>query len=112
MVCPISWPASTKRYPIVAPITMRKTVSVFSHDCNPAIDPPIFFITRHDAEWRTERGFVRPLNPRSVQLKPPPGWTPPDTDYSGLFDKVWQPRFSAHFLVWQMRPTLSESEIP
>jgi hypothetical protein len=88
---------------------VSKNIRVYLHDSDPARDSHAFRISRNDAVSRLAAGYVRYLSPNAVQLKPPPDWKP-EIDYRGLFDKVWQPRPSAHYLVWQMRPTLSDSE--
>jgi hypothetical protein len=59
---------------------MCKSISAYSHDANPAIDPPLFRISRHEATIRLGKGFVLPLSPNTVQVKPPPGWTLDRTD--------------------------------
>jgi len=89
---------------------MRKTVSVFSYEANPAVDPPSYHISRYDADLRIERGFVLFLSPRSVQLKPPPGFVAGQQipNYSTMRD-AWKPRMSDKYLVLQMRtPTSSD----
>jgi hypothetical protein len=55
---------------------MCKSISVYSYDSNPAIDPPLFYASRNDAQIRVDKGFALYLSPNTVQLKPPPGWTP------------------------------------
>jgi hypothetical protein len=89
---------------------LRKSVRVYSHDANPAIDPPSFAITRVESERRLSSGYVRFLSDKAVQLNPPPGWTPDQIPMmvSGLFDQAWRRKFSANYLVWQMRSQESE----
>ena len=89
---------------------MPKSIRVYLHDANPATDSFCYRISRDDAQWRLARGYVRYLSPAAVQLKPPPDWTP-EVDRRGLYDKVWQPRMSAHYLVWQMRPAPTTSDL-
>jgi len=36
---------------------MRKSVAVFMHDANPAIDAPAFFITRTEADTRIGKNW-------------------------------------------------------
>jgi hypothetical protein len=44
---------------------MCKSISVYSHDSNPAIDLPLFRISRHEATIRLDKGFVLPLSPNT-----------------------------------------------
>jgi len=82
---------------------MHKPISVYSHDSDPAIDRPSFHITPSDAAARIARGYVRWLSPRSVQLKPPPGYYRELLiEFVGMRD-AWQPRSSVGFIVLQMR---------
>jgi hypothetical protein len=83
---------------------MSQSISVYSHDSDPAIDSPRFRISRHEAEQRLAAGYVRFISPTQVQLKPP--LVQPDRTQvviSGLFDQAWLPRWSGEFIVWQMR---------
>jgi hypothetical protein len=83
---------------------MSKPIHVFAYDANPANDPPLFHISRHDAQIRVDKCFVRYLSATAVQLKPPPGWSPDRTQSvcGGLFSEAWKPQWSGHFIVWQM----------
>ena len=83
---------------------MNKPTFVYAFDADPRIDPPVFRISRHEALQRLAAGYVLYLSPNAVQHKPPPDYQP-EIDRRGLYDKVWQPRLSLHYLVWQMRPT-------
>lgn len=87
-------------------VSLRNPVLVFSHDSDPACDPWIYYISQSEAQVRLERGYVRFISPNRVQLIPPPGYTPDQTNQiaAGLFNRAWQPRLSDHYLVWQMRP--------
>jgi hypothetical protein len=82
-----------------------KAVRVFAHDSNPANDPPVFFISRFDAEYRVTKGYARYLSANAVQQKPPANWSPDfeQVAVSGLYDEAWVPRWSDHYIVWQMR---------
>jgi hypothetical protein len=59
---------------------MSKQISVYAHNANPAIDPPLFHASRNDAQIRIDKGFALYLSPKVLQLKPPPGWTLDRTD--------------------------------
>lgn len=84
---------------------MRKTISVFSHDSDPAFDAPLFFVSRYDADTRINSGCARYLSPSAVQLAAPPGWTPDNSTAiaGGSFRTAWHVQPSANYLVWQMR---------
>jgi hypothetical protein len=47
---------------------------VYTHDANPAVDPPSLRITQHEASERLEKGYAVWLSPNSIRTKPP-GWT-------------------------------------
>lgn len=81
---------------------MPKSICVYLHDANPAVDPAHFRISRDEAHHRVQRlNAARWLNPNAIQLKPPPDWIPP-VHHTGLFAEVWRIRPSDHYLVWQM----------
>jgi len=86
---------------------MRKNISVFNHDRNPATDSPNFFITRHEADERVNSGFAHYLSDKSIQHRPPVTWTRDRSTQliSSLFDEAWAPQWSGNFIVWQMRST-------
>lgn len=86
-------------------VFLRNPIFVFSHDSNPAIDRWLYRISPSEAQARLDRGYVRWIAPNRVQLNPPPGYSPDQTNQiaAGLFERAWQPRFSDHYLVWQMR---------
>ena len=88
---------------------MHRSISVYSHDADPRFDPPAFFISKTEAAQRLIAGYVRPLGPNAVQNKPPADYVP-SVKHSGVFNEVWQPRYSEHFLVMQMCPTMSDLE--
>lgn len=87
------------------PWSMRKPIRVFSHDSDPASDSPIFFISIHDAEDRVTKGYASYLAPLAIQNRPPVGWSLDQSEVmaAGLFNQAWMPRWSANYIVWQMR---------
>lgn len=91
---------------------MRKPISVFSHDSNPLLDSPVFFITRFDADQRISAGYSVSISANAIQNLPPKGWTVDETNAvtSSLFDQAWSPQFSDHYIVWQMNSTDDQSE--
>ena len=85
---------------------MRKSISVYSHDSNPAIDSPSYFISPVDAAARIDKGYAVYLSASSIRIRPP-GWTPDEEKFiaGGLFSTAWRKAWSANYLVWQMTPT-------
>jgi hypothetical protein len=55
---------------------MRKSVSVFTYDANPEIDPPSFHVSKTEAALRLEKGYCIYVGPNAVQMKPPPWLVP------------------------------------
>jgi hypothetical protein len=88
---------------------MHRSICVYTHDADPRFDPPAFFISKSEAAHRLVAGYVRPIGPNAVQTKPPVDYVP-SVKHSGIFHEVWQPQYSAHYLVMQMCPTTSELE--
>lgn len=83
---------------------MPKSICVYLHDADPAIDAHHFRVSRDEAHHRVDRlNAAYWLSPTAIQLKPPPDWIPP-TQHTGLFGETWRIRSSAHYLVWQMVP--------
>jgi hypothetical protein len=88
---------------------MRRSVSVYSHDSNPAIDSPSYFISRSEADTRIDKGYAVYLSTDSIRTRPP-GWTPDEEKLiaGGLFTSAWRKAWSDCYLVWQMTPTDAE----
>lgn len=86
---------------------MRKSISVFSHAANPAIDQPDFFITRHEAEDRVNKSYAHYISATAIQHQPPVTFTRDESQLivSSLFREAWAPKPSADYIVWQMRST-------
>lgn len=85
---------------------MPKSICVYLHDADPAIDSFRFRISRDEAHHRVERlHAARWIRSNAIQLKPPPDWIP-QTRHTGLFGEVWRVKSSDHFLVWQMEKIL------
>lgn len=84
---------------------MNKPIYVYASDANTSVDAPSFRISRTDASHRLQKGYVRYLSEDAVQLMPPAGIEGDRRDQiiSGLYDQAWMPRWSACYLVWQMR---------
>lgn|SRR6516162_6224262 len=83
---------------------MSKSVCVYASRCQSPLSIHRCFISRaNEATIRLDRGFVLPLSPTTVQLKPPPGWSPDRTDaiVGAWFSEAWKPRWSSYWLVWQ-----------
>jgi hypothetical protein len=85
---------------------MHRPVYVYAYDANLDIDSCLYRISPDDAAIRLARGYVSYLSPNSVQLKPPPDFSPDHTNSipAGTFQSAWAPRLSAHYLVWQLLP--------
>jgi hypothetical protein len=84
---------------------MRKNVSVYSYDANPRIDPPVFYITRSEADVRIDRGYAVWLGPKSIETHPP-GWSGDESKLAGagIISDAWKPRWSDRYLVLQLVP--------
>jgi hypothetical protein len=83
---------------------MSKPISVYAHDANVDIDPPLFHASVTEAQIRIDRDFAFYLSPTAVRLKPPAGWTVDErgTIAGGSFSDAWKPRISGYWVVWQM----------
>jgi hypothetical protein len=90
---------------------MRKDIQVFSCDSNPAVDSPVFHVTRTEADVRIEKGFAVWLSPTSIQTRPP-GWTGDEEKLvaGGVIRQAWRQKWSDCYIVLQM-VTRDEDEV-
>lgn len=87
----------------MASTSLRWVVAVYSASSNPTIDPPLFYVSAHEAETRITRRFVRFLSPTAVQMKSP-DWLQDQRQSisAGRFDSAWAVEWSDRYLVLQM----------
>ena len=89
---------------------MAKTIAVFTHDANPAIDAPSFYVSRADAQERAAAGRYRVFTAVgddtlivALQLLPPLKSFNEVAAHGASFRDAWHPAPSAGVMVWQMR---------
>jgi len=83
----------------------KKTVAVFAADANPAVDPPSFHVSSHEAAQRVVRHGYRYLSPSAIQPHLAAASAGAGLAHNGSFRSAWRqaPSGPTGILVWQMR---------